>query len=101
MQKVVIYKSIKFPTQSGKKKASYWIMEYIKSSSTETDPLTGWKNNKNHLHNCNLKFPSLDEAIKYSRKNDLVYEILQERVNKENIKSYADNFKFKRIKSEI
>ena len=76
-------------------------MEFENKSSTEVDPLTGWKNNNNLLENCRLKFLSLKEAVSYAEKNNLKFEILQEKEYKENIKTYADNFKFKRVKTEI
>ena len=48
-----------------------------------------------------MKFLNKDEAVSYAKKNNLDFEILKE-VNKEiNNKSYADNFKFKRIRTDI
>ena len=48
-----------------------------------------------------MKFSNKEEAVSYAKKNNLDYEILTE-VNKEiGNKSYADNFKFKRIRTDI
>ena len=48
-----------------------------------------------------MKFFTKEEAILYAENNGLDFELLKE-VNREMInKSYADNFKFKRIRTDI
>ena len=98
--KYIIYKNKKSPTQSGKLHKDFWVVEHINSKGVKTDLLTGWKTTETNLIK-KMKFLSKEEAINYAKHNSLDYEILKE-VNKEiNNKSYADNFKFKRIRTDI
>ena len=62
--------------------------------------LTGWKTTETNLIK-KIKFLNKEEAISYAKNNNLDYEVLKE-INKEiSNKSYADNFKFKRIRTDI
>ena len=98
--KYIIYKNKKSPTQSGKLNKDYWILEHINSKSVKTDLLTGWKTTDTNLTK-KMKFSNKEEAVSYAEKNNLDFEILKE-VNKEiSNKSYADNFKFKRVRTDI
>ena len=98
--KYIIYKNKKSPTQSGKLNKDYWILEHINSKGVKTDLLTGWKTTETNLIK-KMKFLNKEEAVSYAKKNNLDFEILKE-VNKEiSNKSYADNFKFKRIRTDI
>ena len=98
--KYIIYKNKKSPTQSGKLHKDFWILEHINEKGYKTDLLTGWKTTETNLKK-KMKFLNEEEAVSYAKKNKLAFEILRE-VNKEiSNKSYADNFKFKRIRTDI
>jgi hypothetical protein len=98
--KYIIYKNKKSPTQSGKLHKDFWVLEHINDKGVKSDLLTGWKTNETNLKK-KMKFLNKEEAISYAKKNNLDFEILKE-VNKEiNNKSYSDNFKFKRIRTDI
>ena len=98
--KYIIYKNKKSPTQSGKLHKDFWILEHINEKGYKTDLLTGWKTTETNLKK-KMKFLNEEEAVSYAKKNNLDFEILKE-VNKEiSNKSYADNFKFKRIRTDI
>ena len=98
--KYIIYKNKKSPTQSGRLHKEFWFLEQINTKGFKTDLLTGWKTNETNLTK-KMKFSNKEEAVSYAKKNNLDYEILTE-VNKEiGNKSYADNFKFKRIRTDI
>ena len=98
--KYIIYKNKKTPTQSGKLHKEFWFLEQINTKGFKTDLLTGWKTTETNLIK-KMKFSNKEEAVSYAKKNNLDYEILTE-VNKEiGNKSYADNFKFKRIRTDI
>ena len=98
--KYIIYKNKKFPTQSGKLHKEFWILEHVNTKGVKTDLLTGWKTTQTNLIK-KMKFSNKVEAISYAKYNNLDFEVLKE-VNKEtNNKSYADNFKFKRIRTDI
>ena len=98
--KYIIYKNKKSPTQSGKLHKEFWFLEQINTKGYKTDLLTGWKSTETNLTK-KIKFSNKEEAVSYAKKNNLDFEILKE-VNKEiSNKSYADNFKFKRIRTDI
>ena len=98
--KYIIYKNKKSPTQSGKLHKEFWFLEHINTKSVKTDLLTGWKSAETNLIK-KMKFSNKEEAVSYAEKNNLDFEISKE-VNKEiSNKSYADNFKFKRIRTDI
>ena len=98
--KYIIYKNKKSPTQSGKLHKDFWVLEHINDKAVKTDLLTGWKTTETNLIK-KMKFSNQEEAVTYAEKNNLEFEILKE-VNKDiSNKSYADNFKFKRIRTDI
>ena len=98
--KYIIYKNKKSPTQSGKLHKDFWVLEHVNDKVVKTDLLTGWKTTEKNLIK-KMKFLSKEEAILYAKKYSLDFEILKE-VNKEmSNKSYADNFKYKRVRSDI
>ena len=98
--KYIIYKNKRSPTQSGKFHKDFWVLEHINEKSFKTDLLTGWKTIETNLTK-KMKFLNKEEAVSYAKKNNLDFEILKE-LNKEfSNKSYADNYKFKRIRTDI
>ena len=98
--KYIIYKNKKSPTQSGKLHKDFWILEHINCKGVKTDLLTGWKTTETNLIK-KMKFFTKEEAILYAENNGLDFELSKE-VNREmNNKSYADNFKFKRVRTDI
>ena len=56
------------------------------------NPLMGWESSTNTLSELNLEFSSKEEAIKYAKKNNINYEIIEPKKRKIIKKSYADNF---------
>ena len=98
--KYIIYKNKKSPTQSGKLHKEFWVLEHVNTKEVKTDLLTGWKTTQTNLIK-KMKFLNKEEAITYAKNNNLNFEVFKE-VDKEiNNKSYADNFKFKRIRTDI
>ena len=91
MKKAKIYKPAKNPMQSGIGKTKIWILEYI-VEKTGVNPLMGWESSKNTLSELKLKFYSKDNAIKYAKKNNIDFEIIEPKDKKVIKKSYADNF---------
>ena len=98
--KYVIYKNKKSPTQSGYARDNYWILEDTTFSSYNEDTLTGWKGEE-ISNRVILKFETKEEAIYYATKHSLQFIVKEESAKNIKEKSYADNFKFKRIRTEI
>ncbi len=99
--KVIIYKGVKSPTQSGKYKTNFWYLKFDDFYSYEEDVMTGWKGNKLPISKTKLKFSSLDSAIEFAKSKNYEYDVLNKSTRKLKIKSYAENFKYNRNKSDI
>ena len=52
----------------------------------------GWESSTNTLSEINLEFSTKDEAIKYAKKNNIIFEVIEPKSRKIIKKSYADNF---------
>ena len=99
--KVIIYKGAKSPTQSGRYKTQLWYLKFDENLVYEEDVLTGWKGNILPKYKTKVKFSNLDSAIAYAESNNYTYEVIKNRPKKIKIKSYAENFKYNRPKTEI
>ncbi|MAJ23903.1 MAG: hypothetical protein CMP36_00165 [Rickettsiales bacterium] len=98
--KYIIYKKKKVPTQSGEKKTEYWVLELVIAKDVQVDILTGWKDTQSNL-SFKLKFDNEKEAIDYAIKNRFDFEVIRNLKGSVQEKRYADNFKYKRIRTDI
>jgi len=101
MKKVVIFRGTRTPTQSGNFKSKFWYLKFDKLVDYEEDTMTGWIGNAVPENTSKLKFTTLESAISYAENKNYSYRILSNSNKKIRIKSYADNFKYNRNKSEI
>ena len=77
--------------QSGIGKTKNWILEYI-DKKTGINPLMGWESSTHTLSEVKLEFSTKENAIKYAKKNKLIFELIEPKEKKIIKKSYADNF---------
>jgi len=77
--------------QSGTKKYNKWIIEFI-SEKPGINPLMGWESSTDTYSELKLEFSSKKLAIDYAKKNKFSFEIVEPKIRKITIKSYADNF---------
>ena len=91
MNKAIIYKPAKTSMQSGKGNTKKWLLKF-KDDKTGVNPLMGWESSTNTLSELNLEFYTKEEAIRYAKKNNINYEIIEPKNRKIIKKSYADNF---------
>ena len=91
MKKAKIYKPSKTAMQSGTKKFEKWIIEFI-TKDNSINPLMGWESSEDTLSELNLEFSSKKLAVDYAKKNNIDFEIIDEKKRKFVKKSYADNF---------
>ena len=91
MKKAKIYKPSKSATQSGNKNSHKWLLEFL-TNDTGINPLMGWESSTNTMSEINLEFSSQEEAIKYAKKNNINFELIEPQNRKIIKKSYADNF---------
>ena len=91
MKKAKIYKPSKTAMQSGIKKFDKWIIEFI-TKDPGKNPLMGWESSSDTYSELILEFKSKDLAVKYAKKNNIDFEVLEPQKRKTTKKSYADNF---------
>ena len=99
-KKVIIYKGSKSPTQSGRYKTLFWYLKFDEEFIYEEDIMTGWKGSMLPKNKTKLKFTTLDSALAYVKNKNYEYEVLDKSATKIKIKSYAENFKYNRNKSD-
>ena len=91
MKKARIYIPAKTAMQSGRGKTKKWVLEFI-TKDTSINPLMGWESSTDTLEEVILTFSSKEKAIKYAKKNNILYQVIEPKKSTFIIKSYADNF---------
>jgi len=77
--------------QSGKGKSKNWLLEFD-TLNTGVNPLMGWETSTDTLSEIKIEFSTKDQAIRYAKKNNIEYYIIEPKENKIIKKSYSDNF---------
>ena len=67
------------------------LVEYI-DKKTGINPLMGWESSTHTLSEVKLEFSTKENAIRYAKKNKLIFELIEPKEKKIIKKSYADNF---------
>ena len=91
MKKAKIYIPNKSPMQSGLGKTNKWILEF-ETNDSSTNPLMGWESSNDTYSEIRLEFSSKEQAINYTKKKKIEYEIIEPKKRKTVKKSYSDNF---------
>jgi hypothetical protein len=94
-----IYKPAKTAMQSGEARTHEWVLEPEPRQPREIDPLMGWTSSADTASQVRLAFATREEAIAYAERNGLAYTVIEPKPRRPVRKSYADNFKFGRVKS--
>ncbi|MDP2698210.1 ETC complex I subunit [Thalassospira sp.] len=95
--KVRVYKPAKNAMQSGRANSDQWVMEFEPGAKKIADQLMGWIGSTDTRDQVKMYFDSLDEAQAFAVRHKLVADIEQPKTRKLQIKTYADNFAFKRV----
>lgn len=90
---VKIFKPTKNAMQSGRGKASSWILEHENHNLEGGEPLMGWSASGDTLNQVRLKFDTCDAAIAFAEKKSWDYTVLAENDRRVKPKNYSDNFK--------
>jgi len=94
-----IYQPSKTAMQSGRGLTHKWLLEYEPATRREPDPLMGWASAQDTLNQVRMRFPTLDEAVAFAEKLGLDYTIIEPHARTPKAKSYADNFRYDRIRT--
>ena len=91
---VTIYKATRNHMQSVNHNKATWLIDYNYSKDDRfIEPLMGRTSSKNMMHEVQIKFSSLEEAIRFAQKSNYSYEIIEPKIQKLIKKNYASNFK--------
>ena len=99
MARARIYRPTKTAMQSGRAQARKWILEYEAATPRRPDPLMGWASADDTLNEVQLRFDTPDEAVAFAEKLGLEYAVTAPQDTAEKPKSYADNFRYDRVRS--
>ncbi len=88
-----IYQQGKPATQSGRARASQFVLEVESDRPKRPDPLMGWAGGAETVEQIRLTFPSLEAALAYARAHGLEAEVVPPAPKRLILRSYADNFR--------
>ena len=94
-----IYRPSKTAMQSGRAQTRTWVLEYEPATRRDPDPLMGWSSAQDTLNQVRVRFPTLDEAVAFAKKRALDFTIIEPQARTPKVKSYADNFRYDRIRT--
>lgn len=98
MARARILRPTKTAMQSGTALTRKWILEYEPATKREPDPLMGWASALDTLNQVRLRFDTLEEAEAFAKKKGLDYTIIEPHARSPKAKSYADNFRYDRVR---
>jgi ETC complex I subunit conserved region len=98
MPRARIYKPARTAMQSGQAKTKEWVLEFEPRDAKRPDPLMGWAGSSDTLDQVTLRFATRDEAIGYANKHGIDFEFEMPHTSKLKPKSYADNFRYDRVR---
>jgi hypothetical protein len=98
MARARILRPAKTAMQSGRASTRKWVLEYEPASKREPDPLMGWTSAGDTLNQVRLRFATLEEAVAFAAKKGLDYSVEEPQARIFKAKSYADNFRYDRIR---
>ena len=88
----------KAATQSGQRSRK-WVLEYEPASRREPDPLMGWASARDTLNEVHIHFDTLDEAVAFADRHGLEYTVIEPHRRTPKVKSYADNFRYDKVRT--
>jgi len=97
MAEARIYRPSKTAMQSGKAKCRQWVLEFCPNNIQFIEPVMGWRGSNDTLHQLRLTFRSLESAVAYAGKMNLMVQIEQAQSANSLPKQYADNFRYDRV----
>ena len=82
--------------QSGKALAKVWRLEFEPARALKPDALMGWISSADMNGQVRMDFETKEAAIQFARENNIPHQVIDAPETKRQIKSYSDNFAFRR-----
>ena len=76
-----------------------WLLEYEPEKPREIEPLMGWTSSADMSSQVQLRFDTLEEAVAFAKKHGLEYTLIEPQARTPKTKSYADNFRYDRVRT--
>ncbi|RDD63883.1 ETC complex I subunit [Ferruginivarius sediminum] len=92
-----IYQMPKTAMQSGRANTGRWVLEFEAANKREVEPLMGWTSSSDTQTQVRIWFDSKEDAIRHCEREGYMYTVEDPRTRNVRPKSYADNFKYKRL----
>ena len=99
MARARIFKPAKTAMQSGTR-APKWVLAYEPATRRQPEALMGWTSAEDTLNEVRLHFETMEDAVAFANKNGLDFTIIPPQDSTEKPKSYADNFRYDRIRAQ-
>jgi hypothetical protein len=93
-----IYRPAKTAMQSGRANTKVWILDFEPGAKRTRDPLMGWTSSADTRQQVRMRFESKEAAIAYCDRHGLEYVVREPHERKITPKSYADNFRWDRVR---
>ncbi|MFM8800397.1 MAG: ETC complex I subunit [Tagaea sp.] len=93
-----IYRPAKTAMQSGKAKTQAWVLEFEPGAAKRPDPLMGWAGSADTDGQIRLTFETQELAIGYAIRHGIAFDVAPPKAARVRPKSYADNFKYDRVR---
>jgi ETC complex I subunit conserved region len=92
-----IFKPTKTAMQSGARNQK-WVLAYEPATRRRPEALMGWTRAEDTLNEVRLHFQTKEEAVAFATRSGLDYTVIPPQNSTEKAKSYADNFRYDRIR---
>ncbi|MDB2682651.1 ETC complex I subunit [Alphaproteobacteria bacterium] len=92
--KARIYQPSRSAMQSGMGKTHDWVLEYESDSAKAPDPLMGWTESNDTMHQIRMKFGTLESAQAFAQEQGLDVFVLPPRRKRIKPRNYGDNFRY-------
>jgi hypothetical protein len=91
-----IYVPPKNAMQSGKANSKRWRLEFELARALHPDALMGWISGADTNGQVRMEFDTKEAAIAFAREHGIPHQVTEPAEAKRQIKSYSDNFAFRR-----
>jgi len=91
-----IYRPAKNAMQSGRAATKKWRLEFVLAAAPRPEALMGWISGADPNGQVRLEFDTKEAAIEFARARDIPHQVVEAPDAKRQIKSYSDNFAFRR-----
>ena len=89
-----IYRPAKTAMSSGTAKTKVWVLDFVRDSAREIDPLMGWTSSDDTQSQVRLTFPTKEAALDYAKTHGIDAVVTEPKARRANIRAggYGENF---------